>query len=80
MELPESHLTAAEIERLDAYIKQLTATIRKAWTPEEEASRRGVDLRANAKLFQHDSRVFNLNFAVQEVDTSDIVFMNDESA
>ena len=45
MELPESHLSKAELAILDDYIQGETQKLRDAWTPEEEASRRGVPTR-----------------------------------
>lgn len=51
-------LTDSEVDELDAYVAAEAAKIRARWTPQREAEARGVDVRACAKIFLHDGRLF----------------------
>lgn len=58
-DLPESHLSVDELKQLDAYVwHTATKEVQAKWTPQREAEARGVDVRAAAKLFWHDGRIY----------------------
>jgi hypothetical protein len=72
MDLPPTHLTAEELERLDAYMAEQRQAIRATWTLEIEASRRGVDLRRVAKIFAHDGRWHNSSIVFEPQDIPEL--------
>lgn len=57
-DLPETHLSREEIEKLDEYVQYKMNEIKRSWTPEREAEARGVHFRNKDRWFISDGRIF----------------------